>query len=76
MATRPLAELSAELVEGEALCSGLVSKGLIGVHDTPGLVAVLYLGCHPVLGELGGRGVGRGGKFELSVRRINGSGVT
>ena len=61
VATSPLAKLSAELVEGEALCSGLVSKGLIGVHDTPGLVAVLYLGCHPVLGELGGRSVGRGG---------------
>ena len=55
----PLAELSAELVEDEALCSGLVSNGLIGVHDTPGLVAVLYLGC--LLGELGGRSVGRGG---------------
>ena len=76
LATSPLAELSAELVEDEALCRGLVSNGLGRVHDTPGLVAVVYLGCYPIVGELGGRGVGRGGKFELSVGRINGGGVT
>ena len=61
LATSPLAELPAELVKGEALCGGLVGDRLIGVHDTPGLVAVVYLGCHPIVGELGGRGVGRGG---------------
>ena len=61
LATSPLAELSVELVEGEALCSGLVGNGLIGVHDTPGLVAVLNLGGHPSVGELGGRSVGCGG---------------
>ena len=76
LATSPLAELSTELVEDEALCSGLVGNGLGRVHDTPGLVAVAYLGCYPVRWELGGRGVGRGGKFELSVRRISGGGVT
>ena len=61
LATSPLAELPAELVKGEALCSGLVSDRLIGVHDKPGLAAVVYLGCHPLVGELGGGGVGRGG---------------
>ena len=28
------------------------------------------MGCYPVRWELGGRSVGRGGKFELRVRRI------
>ena len=76
LATSPLAELSTELVEDEALCSGLVGNGLGRVHDTPGLVAVAYLGCYPVRWELRGRSVGRGGKFKLSVRRISGGGVT
>ena len=56
LATCPLAELSTELVEDETLCSGLGR-----VQDTPGLVAVAYLGCYPVRWELGGRSVGRGG---------------
>ena len=34
---------------------------------------VEYLGCYPIMGELGGRGVGRGGKLELILRGINGS---
>ena len=51
LATSPLAELPAELVEGEALCGRLVGNGLNGVHDTPGLVTVLNLGCHPSVGE-------------------------
>ena len=56
--TSPLAELPAELVEGEALCGGLVGNGLIiGVHDSPGLVTVMNLGCHPSMG--GGRQGGR-----------------
>ena len=53
LTTSPLAELSTELVEDKALCSGLVGKGLSRVHDTPGLVAVVYLGCYPVRWELG-----------------------
>ena len=64
LTTSPLAELSTELVEDEALCSGVVGNGLGRVHDTPGLVAVAYLGCYPVRWELGGRGEGRGGEVQ------------
>ena len=76
LTTSPLAELSTELVEDEALCSGLVGNRLSRVHDTPSLVAVAYLGCYPIRWELGGRGVGCGGKFELRGRRVDGGGVT
>ena len=34
------------------------------------------LGCYPVVGELGGGGVGRGGKLKFIVRGVSGSGVT
>ena len=76
LATSPLAELSTELVKDEALCSGLVGNGLGRVHDTPGLVAVVYLGCYPFRWELGWRGVGCGGKSGLRGRRVDGGGVT
>ena len=76
LTTSPLAELSTELVEEEALCSGLVGNRLSRVHDTPSLVAVSYLGCYPIRWELGGRGVGCGGKFELRGGRVDGGGVT
>ena len=76
LTTSPLAELSTELVEDEALCSGLVGNRLSRVHDTPSLVAVAYLGCYPIRWELGGRGVGCGGKFELRGGRVDGGGVT
>ena len=59
--TSPLAELPAELVEGEAMCGEVVGDGLVGVHDSPSLVTVSNLGCHPSIGELGGWCVGRGG---------------
>ena len=76
LTTGPLAELSTELVEDQALCSGLVGKRLSRVHDTPGLVAVVYLGCYPVRWELGWGGVGRGGKCGRGGRRVDGCGVT
>ena len=56
LTTGSLAELPAELVEGEALCGGLVGNGLIGVHDSPGLLAVMALGCHPSIGGVGRQG--------------------
>ena len=65
LSTSPLVELPAELIEGEAMCSGVVGDGLVGVHDSPGLVTVNNLGCHPSMGELGGWGVGRGGSSKV-----------
>ena len=58
------------------MCRGLISDGLGRVHDSPGLVAMVYLGCYPVVGELGGGGVGRGGKLEFIVKGVSGGGVT
>jgi hypothetical protein len=43
------------------MCGGVVGDGLVGVHDSPGLVTVCNLSCHPSMEELGGWGIGRGG---------------
>ena len=42
------------------MCGGVVGDGLVGVHDSPGLVTVCNLSCHPSMEELGGWGIGRG----------------
>jgi hypothetical protein len=56
------------------MCGGVVGDGLVGVHDSPGLVTVCNLSCHPSMEELGGWGIGRGGWGEGKVGYVGGGG--